>query len=53
MNATDGSRRIRTEERDEALAVAGASVKARRAVSVEYLVRKPVSVKWVVLMEKI
>ena len=34
-NAADRSRRIRTEERDEALAVANASVTARRAVFVE------------------
>ena len=40
-NAADRSRRMRTEERDEALAVARASVTARRAVSVECPDRKP------------
>ena len=34
-NAADRLRRIRTEVRDEALAVASASVTARRAVSIE------------------
>ena len=40
-NAADRSRRMRTEERDEALAVARVSVTARRAVSVEFPDRKP------------
>ena len=40
-NTADKSKRIRTEERDEALAVASASVTARRAVSVECPDRKP------------
>ena len=50
----DRSRRMRTEERDEALAVAMASVTARRAVSVECPDRTPdlVRVKQVVLLEK-
>ena len=52
-NATDRSRRIRTEERDEALAVASASVTARG-----HLHRMPrseaglVRVELVVLLEK-
>ena len=40
-NAADRSRRMRTDERDEALAARRDSVTARRAVSVECAILKP------------
>ena len=40
-NAADRSRRMRTDERDEALAARRDSVAARRAVSVECVFLKP------------
>ena len=40
-NAADRSRRMRTDERDEALAARRDSVTARRAVSVECVFLKP------------
>ena len=40
-NAADRSRRMRTDERDEALAARRDSVTARRAVSVECAFLKP------------
>ena len=40
-NAADRSRRMRTDERDEALAAQGAPFTAKRAVSVECAFLKP------------